>query len=110
MPPKSKRLQAKDFTLNFKSNQKSSSYKTPYFDIKILFNNKGKFACVVKNNIFNKAVLRNKTRRIVYSILTSAFKDQTYSVIAYPKKQTLNTPHLVLKEEMLKIKKGLQSK
>lgn len=109
MPPKSKRLEAKDFnTENLK--QKSSLYKTPYFDVKIIFNNKGKFACVVKKNILNSAVLRNKVRRIVYSVLVSVFKEESYSVIAYPRKQVLNTPYKTLIEETLTIKKEIENR
>lgn len=100
MPPKTKRLQTRDFV----NTQKSSTYKTGLFDVKILFNNKSKFACVVKKNISRTAVLRNKTRRKIYSILTSVFIDEKYSVVVYPKKQSLTTPFQKLISEMKKIK------
>lgn len=104
MPPKTKRLQAKDFA----KNQKSSSYKTNCFDIKVLYNNKGKFACVVKKNIAGTAVLRNKIRRKVYSIMSTVFKNEINSVIVYPRKQTLTTPFQTLVSEMEKIKTELK--
>jgi RNase P protein component len=104
MPPKSKRLESKDFT----TTNKSALYKTPYFDIKILFNNKSKFACVVKKNIFSKAVLRNKTRRIVYSVLSATFKNTPYSVIAYPRKQVLDTAYKTLIDEAISVKREIK--
>ena len=105
MPPKSKRLQAKDFISNIKSTERASLFRGVYFDIKVLFNDKNKFACVVKKNIFGKAVFRNKARRIVYSVLMNVFKGEKYSVIAYPKKQTLNTNHKELLASAFNIKK-----
>ena len=104
MPPKIKRLQASDF----KNNQKSVTYKTPNFDIKILFNNKNKFACIVKKNIAGNSVLRNKIRRRVYSVITTVFKNERYSVVVYPKKQTLTTPHTTLVSEALHAKKEIK--
>jgi ribonuclease P protein component len=94
MPPKAKRLTIKDFS----EKKRSAVYKTALLDIRVISNNKNKFACVVKKNITNKAVERNKIRRKVYSALQTVFNGKVYSVIAYPQKQTL----LTKKENIIK--------
>ncbi len=104
MPPKSKRLQAKDFV----SNQKSTTYKRLYFDVKVLFNNKGKFACVIKKNISGNAVIRNKIRRRVYSIMSSVFKNNTQSIIIFPRKEALLQTYQTLLDETVKISKEIK--
>lgn len=107
MPPKRKRLQAKDFAPQEMQTHRSLLKRTPFSDFKIIYNNKGKLACVVKKNMFGEAVLRNKLRRKVYSILYTIFRDTSYSVIAYPRKQALTTKASVLTTEMTAIKKEL---
>lgn len=109
MPPKSKRLETKDFSRLSLNASKSITHKMGAFDLKVLFNNKSKFACVVKKNIFNKAVLRNKARRVVYSVLTSVFKNEPYSIIAYPRKEVITTPYAELLRETNKLKEEIDN-
>jgi hypothetical protein len=108
MPPKTKRLQAKDFVPKEMQNYKSLIKKTSFFDFRIIDNNKGKLACVVKVKTFNKAVLRNKLRRKVYSVLYTVFKEVPYSVIAYPTKQALTTKQTDLIKEAEIIKEQIK--
>jgi len=108
MPPKTKRLESKDFSPKATPTERSLIKRTPFFDVKFIFNNKNKFACVVKKNIFGKAVLRNKTRRKVYSIIYTVFNNEKYSVIAYPRKQSLTTRFEILQQEALLLKKEIK--
>jgi ribonuclease P protein component len=92
MPPKKNRIS----TSLFKTLRGGKRLTTPYFDITYFKGDSYKVAVVVKKNIFNNAVKRNKTRRKTYTLFTSLYKNHKGYFIAYPKRTILTTPFSTL--------------
>lgn len=92
MFPKNQRVtKKKDFDLIFK---KGKVYHSPIFSIRILENDSGvqRFAVLVSKKVSNKAVDRNKTKRIIREAVkqnTKLFPSSSDSVI-YTHPKSLN--------------------
>lgn len=101
MLKKSKRISSQEFA----SFSKGRFIRTPFFDVVISPSTSLKVACVVKKKLFNNAVLRNKSRRIVYTLAQEVLSTQSQGFIFYPKKEILNVSHLVLLQTLKDILK-----
>lgn len=97
MLPKKKRLS----TIDFKGIKPKIIIRGSLFDIAHAFNKDTKFACVISKKQIKIAVLRNKAKRRVYSILEGVTPKITGFFIIYPKKTILHKDFKEVKEEML---------
>lgn len=99
MPPKKQRLLKKDFN----NLSKRSLVRNPLFDVAYITSPVPKIACVVSKKTLKKAVDRNKVKRKVYNAFRECIGNKNYIFIIYPKKDTLTTPYLKIKDTMQEI-------
>lgn len=99
MIPKSKRLNKNDFT----SLSRRNIIRTNLFDLGYLSSLNNKVTCIISKKTIKKAVDRNKIKRKFYNAYSENKIKTPYIIIFYPKKESLHTPYLVLKEEISKI-------
>ncbi len=105
-PLKLNSLEIKSFLTNF-NKFVNKTERQNYFDLRFfiqkgLENKNTKFAVIISNKVFKKAVFRNKVRREIYSIIENYlkenfFKNKIEAVLIYPKKDILNLKFLDLK-------------
>ena len=99
MLPKKKRLTKSDFT-NLKP---KVIFRGVYVDIATAPGKEIKFSCVVSKKRIKKAVLRNKARRRVYSVLGDVSIKTPCFVVVYPKHTVHSGNYLHLKNEISQV-------
>ena len=96
MPPKKKRLTKKDFS----ELTKKTTLRTRLFDVVYTPSLTHKVGCVVLKKRTPKAVDRNKIKRKIYHGYRETKPKNTYTIIFYPKNESLRTPQQTIVKEM----------
>lgn len=88
--------------------RKNKVYEGEFFSVRVTYGarelHQAKCVCIVSKKISNRAVIRNKIKRRVYSILYSRMitpKDALIQV--FPKKNTIGTTYKKLQEDLIQI-------
>jgi ribonuclease P protein component len=85
MLPKSKRLTKQDFTIT----RPKIFFRGELFDLAFCVLTTQKVGCVISKKTLKKATDRNFVRRRFYSLFLDIKVPKNYSIIVYPKKNSL---------------------
>lgn len=96
MPPKSERLTKYDFS----GLKKRTTLVSSLFDIVYISSPTYKTACVIAKKRVPKAVDRNTIKRRIYNAYKENKPKKPYTVIFYPKKESLYAPYTKISNEM----------
>lgn len=96
MLPKSKRFTKEDFSIT----RPKIFFRGELFDCAYVTLPTQKFACVIAKKTLKKAVERNLVKRRIMSVVETIGLSTTYSIIVYPKKNSLITPYSQLEEQI----------
>ena len=100
MLPKSERLTKEDFASN---KRPQVFFRGALFDVAHIQLASSKFACVTSKKTMKKAVDRNGVKRKIFQAIQATQKQNSFSYIVYPKKESNGAAYSQLYEEMKKV-------
>jgi ribonuclease P protein component len=98
MLPKPERFTKEDFT----GKRPKVFFRGEYLDIAAVTLPTQKFACVTAKKTFKRAVDRNLIKRRIFGVIKENKPNVPYSLVFYPKKESITIPFLQLHNEIEK--------
>lgn len=101
---------AKSHRFSFKKGIPKRIYQTPMLVIRYDKNEQSRFECavVVGKKVDKRAVVRNKIKRQLVSIIKEILGDEPYTIIVYAKKHIYDTSFETKRDELIQSFKAIK--